>query len=134
MHAERALELDSGSAWAWGRSAWVKAYRGYARQAIEDNSVGRFKPLPSTPTIMKFQSLDPLLRLMCSAFTGRSALQQPNFRAHVTGSQLTGTTARLPKIPQARGSNVSSRPPMSLRGVWTRVTIPLPSSRQLSRI
>jgi TolB-like protein len=41
VHAERALELDSGSAWAWGRSAWVKAYRGYARQAIEEFQIAR---------------------------------------------------------------------------------------------
>jgi hypothetical protein len=116
VHAERAFELDSGSAWAWGAALGSRL-----------TEVTRGKRSRNS------KSLDPLLRLMCSTFTGRSALQQPNFRAHVIGSQLTGTTARLPKIPQARGPNASSRPPMSLRGVSTRVTISLPSSRQLSR-
>jgi hypothetical protein len=35
VHAERALAIDSGSAWAWGRSAWVKAYRGRTAEATE---------------------------------------------------------------------------------------------------
>jgi hypothetical protein len=30
VHAERALAIGGGSAWAWGRGAWVKAYRGLA--------------------------------------------------------------------------------------------------------
>jgi len=41
VHAERALALDGGSAWAWGRSAWIKAYRGQARQAIEEFQIAR---------------------------------------------------------------------------------------------
>jgi len=36
VHAERALALDAGSAWAWGRSAWLKAYAGRAQEAIEE--------------------------------------------------------------------------------------------------
>ena len=41
VHAERALALDGASAWAWGRSAWIKAYRGQARQAIEEFHIAR---------------------------------------------------------------------------------------------
>jgi AraC-like DNA-binding protein/tetratricopeptide (TPR) repeat protein len=41
VHAERALLLDGGSAWAWGRSAWIKAYRGQAREAIEEFQIAR---------------------------------------------------------------------------------------------
>jgi tetratricopeptide (TPR) repeat protein len=41
VHAERALALDGGSAWAWGRSAWIKAYRGQAREAIEEFQIAR---------------------------------------------------------------------------------------------
>jgi AraC-like DNA-binding protein/tetratricopeptide (TPR) repeat protein len=41
VHAERALELDGGSAWAWGRSAWIKAYRGQAQKAIEEFQIAR---------------------------------------------------------------------------------------------
>jgi AraC-like DNA-binding protein len=28
IHVERALMLDGGSSWAWGRSGWIEAYRG----------------------------------------------------------------------------------------------------------
>jgi tetratricopeptide (TPR) repeat protein len=41
VHAERALALDGGSAWAWGRSAWIKAYRGQAQRAIEEFLIAR---------------------------------------------------------------------------------------------
>jgi AraC-like DNA-binding protein/tetratricopeptide (TPR) repeat protein len=41
VHAERALALDGGSAWAWGRSAWIKAYRGEAAEAIEEFQMAR---------------------------------------------------------------------------------------------
>jgi adenylate cyclase len=41
VHAERALALDGGSSWAWGRSAWIKAYRGQAREAIEEFQIAR---------------------------------------------------------------------------------------------
>lgn len=41
VHAARALALDGGSAWAWGRSAWVNAYRGYAQEAIEEFHIAR---------------------------------------------------------------------------------------------
>jgi AraC-like DNA-binding protein len=34
-HARRALAVDGGSAWGWGRVAWVYAYRGEAARAIE---------------------------------------------------------------------------------------------------
>jgi AraC-like DNA-binding protein/tetratricopeptide (TPR) repeat protein len=41
IRAERALALDGGSAWAWGRSAWIKAYRGEAAEAIEEFQMAR---------------------------------------------------------------------------------------------
>ena len=41
VRAERALALDGGSAWAWGRSAWIKAYRGEAAEAIEEFQMAR---------------------------------------------------------------------------------------------
>ncbi|VIO73158.1 hypothetical protein CI1B_47620 [Bradyrhizobium ivorense] len=41
IHADRALALDGGSAWAWGRSAWVKAYHGQASDALEEFQIAR---------------------------------------------------------------------------------------------
>jgi AraC-like DNA-binding protein len=40
-HARRALTIDGGSAWGWGRIAWVHAYRGEAAQAIECCQIAR---------------------------------------------------------------------------------------------
>ena len=41
VHAKRALALDGGCAWAWGRSAWVLAYAGRAQRAIEEFQIAR---------------------------------------------------------------------------------------------
>jgi AraC-like DNA-binding protein len=41
VHADRALALDGGSAWAWGRSAWVKAYHGRSSEALEEFQIAR---------------------------------------------------------------------------------------------
>jgi adenylate cyclase len=41
IHARRALMLDGGSAWAWGRSGWIHAYRGSAADAIEHFQIAR---------------------------------------------------------------------------------------------
>jgi AraC-like DNA-binding protein/TolB-like protein len=41
MHADRALALDGGSAWAWGRSGWIKAYGGEGAEAIERFQIAR---------------------------------------------------------------------------------------------
>lgn len=41
VHADRALALDGGSAWAWGRSGWIKAYAGDAAEAIERFQIAR---------------------------------------------------------------------------------------------
>jgi AraC-like DNA-binding protein/tetratricopeptide (TPR) repeat protein len=41
VHVERALTLDGGSAWAWGRRGWIKAYRGETAQAIECFQIAR---------------------------------------------------------------------------------------------
>jgi len=41
IHVERALALDGGSPWAWGRRGWIKAYRGEAADAIECFQIAR---------------------------------------------------------------------------------------------
>jgi AraC-like DNA-binding protein/TolB-like protein len=41
IHVERALALDGGSAWAWGRRGWIQAYRGEAAEAIECFQIAR---------------------------------------------------------------------------------------------
>ncbi len=41
IHADRALVLDGSSAWAWGRSGWIKAYAGEAAEAIERFQIAR---------------------------------------------------------------------------------------------
>ncbi|HEV2100165.1 MAG TPA: helix-turn-helix domain-containing protein [Stellaceae bacterium] len=41
VHAGSALALDGGSVWAWGRSAWIHAYRGEAADAIERFQIAR---------------------------------------------------------------------------------------------
>jgi len=41
IHADRALALDGGSAWAWGRSGWIKAYVGQSAEAIERFRIAR---------------------------------------------------------------------------------------------
>ncbi len=41
FHADRALRLDGGSAWAWGRSGWIKAYGGQHDEAIERFQIAR---------------------------------------------------------------------------------------------
>jgi len=41
IHADRALALDGGSAWAWGRSGWIKAYAGESAEAIERFQIAR---------------------------------------------------------------------------------------------
>lgn len=40
-HVDRALRLDGGSAWAWGRSGWVEAYTGRPVEAIERFAIAR---------------------------------------------------------------------------------------------
>jgi AraC-like DNA-binding protein len=40
-HARHALTIDGGSAWGWGRLAWVHAYRGEATEAIECFQIAR---------------------------------------------------------------------------------------------
>jgi AraC-like DNA-binding protein/tetratricopeptide (TPR) repeat protein len=40
-HVERALLLDGGLAWAWGRSGWIKAYGGQSTEAIERFQIAR---------------------------------------------------------------------------------------------
>jgi adenylate cyclase len=48
IHASRALTLDGGSAWAWGRSGWIHAYRGNSDEAIERFQIAR-NLAPSDP-------------------------------------------------------------------------------------
>jgi AraC-like DNA-binding protein/tetratricopeptide (TPR) repeat protein len=40
-HARRALAIDGGSAWGWGRVGWVYAYRGEAARAIESCQIAQ---------------------------------------------------------------------------------------------
>jgi AraC-like DNA-binding protein len=40
-HARRALAIDGGSSWAWGRLAWVHCYRGETAKAIECCRIAR---------------------------------------------------------------------------------------------
>jgi tetratricopeptide (TPR) repeat protein len=48
IHVGRALTLDGGSAWAWGRSGWIHAYRGESAEAIERFRIAR-NLAPSDP-------------------------------------------------------------------------------------
>jgi AraC-like DNA-binding protein/tetratricopeptide (TPR) repeat protein len=48
VHVGRALTLDGGSAWAWGRSGWIHAYRGNSGEAIERFQIAR-NLAPSDP-------------------------------------------------------------------------------------
>jgi tetratricopeptide (TPR) repeat protein len=48
FHARQALAIDPGSAWGWGRLAWVHAYRGEASKAIECCQIARLLS-PSDP-------------------------------------------------------------------------------------
>ncbi len=41
LHVERALILDGGSSWAWGRSGWIEAYSGQSANAIERFQIAR---------------------------------------------------------------------------------------------
>ena len=41
VHADRALALDGGSAWAWSRIGWLKAYAGEWAEAIETFHISR---------------------------------------------------------------------------------------------
>jgi len=41
IHVDRALALDGGSAWAWGRSGWIHTYRGETAGAIEHLQIAR---------------------------------------------------------------------------------------------
>jgi hypothetical protein len=59
-YADRALALDSGSAWAWGRSGWIQGLRWRGRRAIECFQMARalapvdltfFAPSVSRPDI-----------------------------------------------------------------------------------
>jgi TolB-like protein len=50
INAARALRLDGGSAWAWGRSGWIHAYRGNSVDAIERFQIAR-NLAPSDPLI-----------------------------------------------------------------------------------
>jgi tetratricopeptide (TPR) repeat protein len=41
IHVERALMLNGGSPWAWGRSGWIDAYNGNTEGAIERFQIAR---------------------------------------------------------------------------------------------
>jgi len=48
VHSDRALRLDGGSGWAWGRSGWISAYRGQSADAVERFQLAR-NLTPSDP-------------------------------------------------------------------------------------
>jgi TolB-like protein len=48
IHADRALTLDGGSAWAWSRSGWISAYSGDGEKAVERLQIAR-SLAPSDP-------------------------------------------------------------------------------------
>jgi len=41
VHARRALAIDGGSTWGWGRLAWVHGYRGETTRAMERCRIAR---------------------------------------------------------------------------------------------
>jgi len=41
VHARRALAIDGGSSWGWGRLAWVHCYRGETARAVECCRIAR---------------------------------------------------------------------------------------------
>lgn len=41
VHARRAIAVDSGSSWGWGRLAWVYGYRGETARAVECCRIAR---------------------------------------------------------------------------------------------
>ena len=45
LHAEWALALDGGSAWAWGRSGWIHLYNGEPSEAIDRFQIARILAL-----------------------------------------------------------------------------------------
>lgn len=51
----RALALDGSSAWAWGRSGWIAAYRGNASVAIERLSIA-LRLAPNDPLVASFET------------------------------------------------------------------------------
>jgi AraC-like DNA-binding protein/tetratricopeptide (TPR) repeat protein len=54
LHVDRALLLNGGSAWAWGRSAWIGAYRGEGTRVIERFKIAR-----------TLAPIDPLSAMCC---------------------------------------------------------------------
>jgi len=54
LHVDRALLLNGGSAWAWGRSAWIGAYSGEGVHAIERFKIAR-----------ALAPIDPLSAMCC---------------------------------------------------------------------
>jgi AraC-like DNA-binding protein/tetratricopeptide (TPR) repeat protein len=54
LHVGRAVLLNGGSAWAWGRSAWIGAYRGEGTKVIERFKIAR-----------TLAPIDPLSAMCC---------------------------------------------------------------------
>jgi tetratricopeptide (TPR) repeat protein len=67
IHVDRALMLDGGSAWAWGRSGWVKAYGGEPVEAIERFQIAR-DMAPGDP-----------LKFLCAIGIGSAYLEQTQY-------------------------------------------------------
>jgi adenylate cyclase len=75
IHADRGLALDSGSAWAWGRSAWIHAYRGETEAALERFEIAR--------TLAPFDSLNFLWSVGVAASHFEAARYQESVRWYV---------------------------------------------------
>jgi hypothetical protein len=63
IHVERALALDGGSSWAWGRSGWIEAYLGRPGNAIERFQIARtLAPTDPLNSYARLGSVRPISR------------------------------------------------------------------------
>ncbi len=83
IHADRALVLDGSSAWAWGRSGWIKAYAGEAAEAIERFQIARAR--------------------------SRGPLELSLLGRHCGGTFLGGPLRRIGALVRARAGGESGR-------------------------
>ena len=100
-HAERALALDGGSAWAWGRSGWVHLYNAAPREAIERFQIARI-----------LSPADPLMFLLLTGI-GIAYFQLGNY-AEAARWCRRGLDAQ----PQALWINRFLAPCHALAGQW----------------
>jgi AraC-like DNA-binding protein len=92
IHADRALALDGGSAWAWGRAGWINVFGGEGGKAIERFKIAR----TIAPT-------DPLSAMCCFGITA------PYMESDRHGQSHSLDQARHRRMP-AHGSVDESLP------------------------